>query len=144
LTWETETGGDAGHDCGNEVVEVTVGRGIELESSNANVIQSLIVNAESFIRVLDKLLHVNVIRRGIYVNGESSVIGFNDRIRNLGGWDDGEGGHHSIRVFFANFADEKSSHTSTGTTTERVCYLETLKTITSLGFTSNDIQNLID
>jgi len=38
LAGETETSGDAGHDGGDEVVEVTVGRGIEFEGADADVI----------------------------------------------------------------------------------------------------------
>lgn len=75
---------------------------------------------------------------------ESSIIGFDDGIRYFGGWNNGESGHHSIRVFFADFADQEGTHTSTGTSTERVCYLKALKAITSLGFASNDIQDLVD
>lgn len=56
LTGETEAGGDAGHDGGDEVVEVAVGGGIEFEGTNADIIQSLVVNAEGFVRVFNELL----------------------------------------------------------------------------------------
>lgn len=45
------------------MVEVTIGRGGELERSEADIVESLVINAESLIRVLDKL-----------VNGEGSVV----------------------------------------------------------------------
>jgi hypothetical protein len=75
---------------------------------------------------------------------EGGVVGLDDGIGHFGRWDDREGGHHPIRVFFANFADQEGSHTGTGTSTERVCYLETLETVASFGFASNNIQNLVD
>jgi hypothetical protein len=59
LTGESETGGDTRHDSRDEVVEISVGGSIEFEGTNADIVQGFIVNAESLIRVLDKLLHVN-------------------------------------------------------------------------------------
>jgi len=59
LTRESETGGDARHDGRDEVVEISVRRSIEFEGTNADIVQRFIVNAESLVRVLDKLLHVN-------------------------------------------------------------------------------------
>jgi hypothetical protein len=60
LAGETETGGDAGHDGGDEVVEVAVGGGIEFEGTDADIIQSLIVNAERFVRVFNELLQTGL------------------------------------------------------------------------------------
>jgi len=56
LTRETKTSGYAGHNEGNEVVEVAVGRGIEFESTNADIVQCLIVNTECLVRILNELL----------------------------------------------------------------------------------------
>ena len=56
LTRETKTSGDTRHDCRDEVVEISVGGGIEFEGTNANIIQSLIVNTECFIRIFNELL----------------------------------------------------------------------------------------
>ena len=59
LTRETETSGDTRHDCRDEVVEISIGRGIEFEGPNANIIQSLIVNTESLVRVFNELLDIS-------------------------------------------------------------------------------------
>ena len=107
LTWETETGGDTRHDEGDEVVEVTISWGVEFESAEANVVQRLVVDAEGLVRVFDKL-----------VDGKSGVVWLDDRVRDLSQsagaqkissasshlwrWDDGEGTHHSVRVFFSD------------------------------------------
>jgi hypothetical protein len=56
LTGETQAGGDTRHDDGDEVVKVTVRWGRQLKSAETDVVQSLIVNAESLVRVLDKLV----------------------------------------------------------------------------------------
>jgi hypothetical protein len=56
LTRETETSGDTRHNCRDEVVEISIGGRIEFEGTNANIIQSLIVNTEGLIRVFNELL----------------------------------------------------------------------------------------
>ena len=64
LTGEAQAGGDTGHDDGHEVVKVAVRWGCEFESTETDVIQSLVVDTEGLIRVLNEL-----------VNGECSVVG---------------------------------------------------------------------
>ena len=49
LTRETKTTGDARHTGGTEVVEVSVGWGGELESTEADVVQSFVIPVFSFI-----------------------------------------------------------------------------------------------
>lgn len=144
LTGEAETGGDARHDGRDKMVKISICGSIEFKSTNADIVQGFIVNTEGLIGVLDELLHVNTALKGVYVDGEGGVIRFDDSIGDLWRWNDGKCCHHSIGVFFANFADQESTHTSTGTSAERVCYLETLETVTSLGFASNNIQNLVN
>merc|ERR1712118_41791 len=73
LTREANAGGDAGHGSGHEVVEVTVGGGGELEGTEADVIEGLVVKAHSLISVLDEL-----------VDGEGGVVGLDDGIGDLG------------------------------------------------------------
>jgi len=46
------------------VVEITVGGGGELEGAEADVIESLVINAEGLVRVLDEL-----------VDGEGGIVG---------------------------------------------------------------------
>jgi hypothetical protein len=72
LTRESETGRDTGHDDRNEVVEVTVGRLVELEGSEANVVQRLVVDTERLVGVLDQL-----------VDREGGVVRLDDGVRDL-------------------------------------------------------------
>ena len=62
-----------GHCERNKMVEVSVGGGGKFQSSEANVIQGLVVNAISFIGVLDQL-----------VNGKGGVVGLDDGIGHFG------------------------------------------------------------
>lgn len=133
LARETQAGGNTGHDGGDEVVEVTV-RGVgQLEGAHADVVESLVVNAEGLVGVLDKL-----------VNGESSVVRLNDGVRDLGGGNNREGSHHAVGELLTDLGDKERTHTGTGTTTEGVSDLEALEAVAALGLTADNIQDLVD
>merc|ERR1712057_38368 len=87
LTGESQAAGEAGEGGGHEMVEITVGGGGELEGSEADVIEGLVVNAHNLIGVLDELM-----------DGKGGVVGLNDGVRDLGGGHDGEGHHHAVGV----------------------------------------------
>jgi len=72
LTWESEAGGDAAHGGRDEVVQVAVGRGGELESSEADVVECLVVNAVGFVSVLNELM-----------DGEGGVVWLDDGVGDL-------------------------------------------------------------
>ena len=74
LTGEAEAARDAGHGRRHEVVEVTVGRGGELERAEADVVQGLVVEDHDLVGVLDELVH-----------GQGCVVRLDDRVRHLGG-----------------------------------------------------------
>jgi len=130
LTWESEAARDARHSCGHEVVEVTVGWGGELQGSEANVVQSFVINNHNFICVFDELM-----------DGKGGVVRFDNGVRDLWGWEHGERAHHSVWVFLADLGDEKSSHTGSGSSSEGVGDLESLKAVTSFCFLADNIKN---
>ena len=72
LAREAEACSDTGHGCRDEVVEVTVGRSGQLQRAETDVVQSLVVNAVRFIRVLNKLMH-----------GQCCIVRLHDRVRHL-------------------------------------------------------------
>jgi hypothetical protein len=115
------------------VVEISVGWVGELKSSHADVVESFVINTEGLVGVLNQLM-----------NGESSIVWLDNGVRDLGGWDNGKGGHHSVGELLANLGDQKRTHTRTSSTTKRVGDLETLKAVTALSFPTNNIQNLIN
>jgi hypothetical protein len=133
LTRETQAGGDTRHDGGDEVVQVAVGGVVQLESAHANVVESLIVNAEGLVGVLDQL-----------VDGECGVVGLDNGVGDLGGRHDRVGGHHAVGELLTNLGDEERTHTSTGTTSEGVGDLETLEAVATLGLAAHDIKDLVD
>jgi hypothetical protein len=133
LAGEAQASSNTRHDSGDEVVQVTVRWVVQLECAHANVVKGFVVNAEGLVRVLDQLM-----------DGEGGVVGLNDGVGDLWRWDDGEGSHHAVWELLADLGDEESSHTSTGTTTERVGDLETLKAVAAFGLTTDDIENLVN
>mmetsp|Transcript_22775 Transcript_22775/g.42333 ORF Transcript_22775/g.42333 Transcript_22775/m.42333 type:complete len:467 (+) Transcript_22775:286-1686(+) len=121
LTWETKGTGRSGDGVGNQVVEVAVGRVGELEGTEANVVQRLVVESVTLISVLDKL-----------VDGKSGVVGLDDSVRDLGRWDDTVRTDDTVGVFLLDLGDEKSTHTRSSSSSHRVGDLETLENITTL------------
>merc|ERR1712045_52355 len=74
LSWETKTSSHSGHGQGHQVIEVAVGRCSQLECAEANVIESFIVNTESFVSVFHQL-----------VDGQGGIVWLNHSIGNFGG-----------------------------------------------------------
>lgn len=68
LTRETQTRCDTGHHNGHEVVQITVCWCRQLERTEADVVERLVVNAECLVRVLNEL-----------VDGERRVVRLNRR-----------------------------------------------------------------
>jgi len=133
LTWESQAAGDTGDGGRDQMVEITVGWGGELEGSEADIVKGLVVNDLDLVGVLNELMH-----------GEGSVVWLDDGIRDLWRWEDGEGFHDSVWVFFSDLGDQEGTHTGTGTTTQRVADLETLKAIATFSLLSNDIEDGVD
>jgi len=133
LTGESEAGGDTGHGGGDEMVQVTVGWGGELQGSEANIVESLVIDTVGLVGVLNEL-----------VDGEGGVVRLDDGVRDFWRWDNGEGVHDSVWVFLSDFGDQKSSHTGSGTATKRVSELKTLKAITRFGLLSHNIEHTIN
>jgi len=133
LTWESEATGDTGESGGHEMVKITVGWGGELEGSEADIVEGLVVNAHDIIGVLDELM-----------DREGGVVGLDDGIGDLGGWHDGEGAHLSVWVLFTDLGDQEGAHAGAGTTTEGVGDLEALEAIATLSLLTDDIEDGVD
>lgn len=58
-------------------------------------------------------------------------------------WNNGEGVHNSVGVLFPDFGNEQCAHTGSGSSAERVCQLEALKAIASLGFLAYHLEDVV-
>merc|ERR1711934_705816 len=72
LSWESEAAGNTGEGGRDEMVKITVGWGGELKGSEADIVESLVINAHNLIGVLDELM-----------DREGGVVWLNDGIRHL-------------------------------------------------------------
>ena len=72
LSWESEATGDTRESSRDEMVKISVGWGGELEGSEADIVEGLVINAHDIIGVLDELM-----------DGKGGVVWLNDGIRHL-------------------------------------------------------------
>merc|ERR1719421_2119309 len=133
LTRETQRAGDTAHDGAHQMVQVTEGWGGQLQGTEADVVQGLVVDAVHLIGVLHQLM-----------NRQSRVVGLDDSIRHLGGGHDGEGAHDAVGVLLADLGDQQGAHTRASTTTKRVAELEALEAVTALGLLADNVQHGVD
>ena len=99
----------------------------------ANVVKSFVVDTVGFISVLHKLM-----------NRQGCIVGLYDSVRHFRTGDHRVGVHNSVGEFFADFRDEKCSHSRSGSTSKGVGKLESLETITGLCFFTNNIKDGVD
>lgn len=97
------------------MVQVSIGGSGEFEGSEADIIESFVVNDHALVSVFDQLMH-----------GQGGVVGFDHGIGDFGGGDDGKGFHHTVGVLLSDFGDEQGSHSRSSASSERVGDLETL------------------
>ena len=69
LTRETQAGGHAGHGGRDQMVQVTVCGGGELQGTEADIVQGLVINAVGLVGVLDQLVH-----------GQGGVVGLDNGV----------------------------------------------------------------
>jgi len=130
LTWEPDASGHTGDGGRDQVVEISVGGGGELQGPEADIVQCLVVDYLYDISVLDQL-----------VDGQSGVLGLHDGVRDLRGGEDGESLHDPVWVFLSDFGDEQSAHAGSSATTHGVGDLEPLQAVAAFGLLSADIKN---
>lgn len=133
LTRETETSGDTRHNLRHQVVEVIITGLADLQRVLADVVKSIVIEANNTVGVFNQL-----------VNRQGRIVRLNNGSRDLGRGHDGEGGEHAIRIFLTELGKKESSHTGTSTTTERVGQLESLELLASLSLTTDDFENRVD
>ena len=130
LAGESQAGGDTRHGGGDEMVEISIGGGGQFEGSEADIVESLVVDGEGLVGVLYQLM-----------DRESGVVGLDNCVGDFGGGDNGEGSHDPVGVFLTDLGDQEGSHSGSSTTTKRVTELESLKTVTALSFLPDYVKN---
>ena len=75
------------------------------------------------------------------MHGKGSVVGLNNSVRNLRGWQNREGAHLATRVLFTDPGDKKGAHTGASATTEGLGDLEAHKAITAFSLLTDNIKD---
>jgi len=130
LTWESDGAGDTGHGDGDEMVQITIGWGGELEGSETDIVEGFVIDDLDLIGVLNELM-----------DGEGGVVWLDNGVGHLWRWEDGEGLHDSVWIFLSDLGDKEGTHTGTSTTTEGVGDLETLEAITTFGLLPDNVED---
>jgi hypothetical protein len=133
LTRESEAASGTADSSRHKMVKISVGRGGKLKSSEADVVQGLVIKSEALVGILHTL-----------VNRKGGIVWFHNGIRHLGGRNDGVSRHDSVGVFFTDLGDQKSTHTRSSTTTHGVGHLEALEAIRRLGLLTDNIKDRVD
>jgi len=132
-TVESERRGDRGDDLSDETVQVLVGGTGDVEVAAANVVDSLVVDQEGTVGVLDG-----------GVGGENSVVRLNDSSRDAGSRVHGELELGLLAVLGRKTLEEKSTKTGTSSTTEGVEDQEALERLAVVGDTADTIHDIVD
>jgi hypothetical protein len=114
------------------VIQVSVGGGGELQGSEADIIQGLVINTESLVTVFNKLM-----------DREGSIVRLDNGIGYLWRGHDRESAHHSVWVLFTDLGDQKRSHSGSSSSTKRVGDLESLEAVTGLSLLTYNIEHAI-
>merc|ERR1719487_359110 len=96
----------------NEMIQVTVSRRSELQGTEADVVQSLVIKGEAEVRVLHELVY-----------RKRAVVRLNHRVRNLWARHDRVSRHDAVRILLTNLRDEKRAHPGASTTAEGMRHL---------------------
>jgi hypothetical protein len=81
------------------MVEISVGRGGQLQSSETDVVKGFVVNYHALISILNQLM-----------DRKSSVVGLNNSVGDLGRGNDRKSLHDSVWIFFSDFRNEEGTH----------------------------------
>ena len=130
LTREPQASGNTRHGQRNQMVQITISGIGQFQGSEADIIQSLIVNAVCLIGIFYQL-----------VNRQSCIVRFNHGIRHLGRWYNRVGVHDPVWVLLTDLGDEQSTHSRSSATTQRVGQLESLQAVARFSFLADNIQH---
>lgn len=132
LSGKSQRGGDPTHGHADQVVEVPVGRRGEFQRAEADVVEGLVVNAEGFICVLQKL-----------VDRQGGVVWLHYGVRDFWGGHDAEGIHDAVGVLLPDLVDDERPHAGASATTQRVNQLEPLQAVAAFALISHPVNHLL-
>ena len=132
-TIESERGSDGADNLADQSVQVGVGWSLNVQVTSADIVDSLVVDHEGTVRVLQGGM-----------GGQDGVVWLNDGGGDLWGWVDGE-----LQLGFLAVVDGETFHkergeSGSGATTEAVEDQETLKTSALISQLPDSVENKVD
>jgi hypothetical protein len=132
-TIESERRGNGADNLSNEAVQVLVRRSGDIEVATADIVDSLVIDEESTVRVLNGA-----------VSRQDSVVRLNNGSRGSGSRVDGELKLGLLAVLSRETLKEESTETGTSTTTEGVEDQEALERLAVVGNTANAVNDIVN
>ena len=130
---EAERGRDGGHNLADETVEVGVGGTVDVELSEADVVDGLVVDHEGTVRVFQSR-----------VGSQDGVVGLDDCGGHLGRGVDGEFQLGLLAVVNRQALHQERGESGSGASSERVEDKETLETGATFRQDANSVENEVD
>jgi hypothetical protein len=130
---ETEGSGQGRDNLSDKTVKVGVGGALDVEVTTADVVDSLVINKELNIGVLEES-----------VGAEDGVVGLNDGGGDLRRREDGETELGLLAVVDGETLEEEGTETGTGTTTSGVEDEETLETSAVIGELADTVEGKVN
>ena len=132
-TIETERGGEGRDDLGDETVEVGVGRTLNVETTTADIVESLVIEHDGDVGVLEE-----------GVGRKDGVVWLNDGGGHLWGWVHAETELGLLTVVDGKTLEEEGTKTGTGTTSDGVEHHEALETSALVGELAKAVKGEVD
>jgi len=129
-TIESKRGGQGRNDLGNQTIQVGVGRLLDVELTSANIVEGLVVQAESTVGVFQES-----------VRRKDRVVWFDNRGRNLRTGGDGKGQLGLAAVVNGKTFQKEGSETGSGTSSGGVEDEESLESGTVVGKLADAVQD---
>jgi len=132
-TIETKRSGQRGDDLGNQTIEVGVGRALNVQVAAADIVDSLVIEHDADIGVLEKR-----------VGRQDAVVRLNNGGGDLGGRVYGETELGLLAVIDGKTLKKERTETRTGTTTNGMEDQETLETSAVVGELADTVEGEVD
>jgi len=132
-TIESEGGSQGGDNLSDEAVQVGVGGSLNIEGSAADIVDSLVVEDNSDISVLEER-----------VGAEDGVVGLNDGRGNLGRGVHGEAELGLLAVVDGETLEEEGAQAGASSSTDGVEDEETLETSAVVGELADSVEGEVD
>lgn len=129
---ESERGRDGGHNLSDQTIQVGVGWALDVEIASADVIDGLVINHESTVRVFQGS-----------VGGKDGIVWLDNGGGNLWCGVHGEFQLGFLAIVNAQTLQQKSTKSRTGTTTERVENQKSLQTRAVIGQLADSVKNQV-